>query len=271
VKNSDRIITFALMNKLRFVFASVLLLSMSGCYINADMMLKTPKDFVFDDPSQETIPDEYIIAPNDIIQFRLFSNKAYRITDMSAGAMEGNNRMMFNRQNQLNYQVNPTGFVRLPILDSVYLSGMTVRNAELFLETLYDSVYVDPFVQIEIINKRVIVFPGGGSEARIIYLQNNNTTLLEAIGMAGGVSGRGRANRIKIMRQKGDGTRKVFLIDLSTIEGLKSADMIVQANDYIYVEPVPYITREILQEVTPVISLITSAVLVVTSIRLLTR
>lgn len=270
MKSTNRILTFAVMNRIVLFLIFGATIFMSSCYINADMMLKTPKDFVFDDPDKDTIPNEYVIAPNDILQFRLFSNKAYRITDMSAGTMEGN-RMMLNRQNQLNYQVNPSGFVRIPILDSVYLSGMTIRNAELYLEQLYDSVYVDPFVQIEITNKRVIVFPGGGSEAKVIYLLNNNTTLLETIGLAGGISGRGRAKRIKIMRMKSDGTRKVFLIDLSTIEGLRNTDLIVQANDYIYVEPVPYITREILQELSPVIQIVTSAVVVVTSIRLLTR
>jgi polysaccharide export outer membrane protein len=258
------------MNRIVLILSFGLIILLSGCYINADIMLKTPKDFVFDDPSKDTIPDEYIIAPNDIIQFRLFSNKAYRITDMSAGTMDGN-RAMFNRQNQLNYQVNPTGYVRLPILDSVFLSGLTVRNAELYLEKLYDSVYVEPFVQIEITNKRVIVFPGGGSDAQVVYLTNNNTTLLEVIGMSGGINNRGRAKRIKIMRLKPDGTRRVFLVDLSTIEGIRNADLIVQANDYIYIEPVPQISREILQETAPLVSILSSAVVVITAIRLLQR
>ena len=62
--------------------------------------------------------------------------------------------------------------------------------------------------------KRVIVFPGNGSDAKVIPLTNNNTTLTEAIAMAGGITDRGRANHIKVMRRVGS-ERKVYKIDLS--------------------------------------------------------
>jgi polysaccharide export outer membrane protein len=89
---------------------------------------------------------------------------------------------------------------------------------------------------------------------------------MEAIAMAGGITQRGRAAKIKLIR-KIDGERKVYLIDLSTIDGLKYVDMIVQANDYIYVEPVPQIGNEILRDVAPIVSLITSAVLIYTVVQ----
>jgi polysaccharide export outer membrane protein len=228
-------------------------------------MLKTPKDFVFDDPSQDTI-DQYRIGINDIIQFRLFANDGYKIIDLSAGT-EDNGRVFMNRANILSFTVDPGGFVRIPILDSVHVYGRTIRETEFLLQELYDTFYVDPFVQVEVINKRVIVFPGNGSDAKIINLVNDNTTLLEVIASAGGIPERGKASRIKIMRRKEDGTRKVFLIDLSTIEGLKSCDMIMQANDYVYVEPVPQISRELLAEIAPIVSILSSTIFVVSAIR----
>jgi polysaccharide export outer membrane protein len=56
----------------------------------------------------------------------------------------------------------------------------------------------------------------------------------------------------------------VYTIDLSTIEGLKYSDMIVQANDYIYVEPRPNLVRGVLAEFTPVITGISSLFLIFT-------
>ena len=50
---------------------------------------------------------------------------------------------------------------------------------------------------------------------------------------------------------------------MSTIEGLEYADLIVQANDYIYVEPDPELGKEILGEVAPVVSLVSSAAVIV--------
>ena len=104
------------------------------------------------------------------------------------------------------------------------------------------------------------------SKTQVIYLANNNTTLLEAIAMAGGITERGRASRIKLIRKDVNGKRIVYRIDLSTIEGLTYTDILVQANDYIYVEPVPELGREILKEVAPIISIITSGAIVISVI-----
>ena len=112
---------------------------------------------------------------------------------------------------------------------------------------------------IRLVNQRVIVFPGKG-EAQVVYLQNTNTSLLEAIAMAGGIRDEGRANSIKLMRKTSNG-REIYKIDLSTIEGLSAAEMIIQSNDYIYVDFKPRIASSLLTEVAPWLSIITTAVL----------
>ena len=89
---------------------------------------------------------------------------------------------------------------------------------------------------------------------------------MEAIALAGGIAERGRASRIKLIRKNDNGQRQVYRIDLSTIEGLKYTDILVQANDYIYIEPVPEIGRELLKEVAPIVSLISSAAIVISVI-----
>lgn len=250
-----------------FIFLSLTAL-LSGCYINSNIMLKTPKDYVFADPDADTVVAEYRIAPNDVVQFRLFANEGYRLIDLSAGTEE-NGRVLMNRNAMIDYMVDKYGFVRLPILDSVQIAGYTIREAEIYLQELYDTFYVDPYVIVEVLSRRAIIFPGGGSDAKVVSLTNSNTTLIEVLAAAGGINGRGRAERIKIMRKDIEGNRKVYLIDLSTIEGLKRTDMIIQANDYIYVEPVPQIGREILNELQPIVSILSSAVLIYTAIRTL--
>ena len=79
--------------------------------------------------------------------------------------------------------------------------------------------------------------------------------MIEALADAGGITPTGKAYKIKLIR--GD-TRnpQVMLIDLSTVEGLKQSNLLLQANDIIYVEPVPRISQGILAELTPIIGLI---------------
>ena len=132
---------------------------------------------------------------------------------------------------------------------------------------LFSGEYVEPFVQVKVTNQRVIVFPGNGSDAKVIPLMNSNTTLMEALAQAGGITDRGKANTIKLMR-KVDGKRVVYGIDLSTMDGLQYVDMIVQANDYIYVEPTPEIGKQVAQNVVPIVSLISSAIVIISAINL---
>ena len=43
---------------------------------------------------------------------------------------------------------------------------MTVREAELMLEEKYTKYYNKPYVQLLVVNRRVVVFPGGGGDAK---------------------------------------------------------------------------------------------------------
>lgn len=249
----------------------LLTLIMNSCGINSDLMFKTEKNYQYD-----TIPDnenpEYTLSVNDEIQFRLFSNQGFKILDIVSGESNttGNNNQALTQGNAITYKVEQDSTVKLPIVGKVKLVGVTLDSCENYLEKIYSEYYIEPFVQIRVINNRVIVFPGSGGDAQVVQLKNNNTTLLEALALAGGLAKRGKAKKIKVMRMV-EGKREVYLIDLSTIEGLGKADMIVQANDYIYVEPTPEISRELLAEIAPILGIITSAAAVVVIIQSFTK
>jgi polysaccharide export outer membrane protein len=161
--------------------------------------------------------------------------------------------------------VRSNGTADLPILGSVQVAGFTVKQLEDTLSAQYANKngYINPFVQVKLTNQRVIVFPGSGADAKVVALQNNNTTLMEVIAMAGGIADRGRADRVKLMRVE-NGKRIVYELDMSTIDGLKYADLVVQANDYIYVEPAEQVGKEFVESAAPIVSLLSSALIVIT-------
>ena len=232
----------------------------SSCTINSHVMLKTPKDYVFDTPPDKPI-DEYIISVNDILQFRLFANDGFQLIDIAAGQAGAGSQAALSQRSNINYVVQKDSLARLPILGNINIVGKTIADAEAFLQAEYAKFYVDPFILLTISNKRVIVFPGTGSSASVVSLSNNNTNLIEVLALVGGIAGNSKANRIKIVRQT-KVKKEVYLVDLSTIEGIKAGSMIVQANDIIYVEPNPNLAREALADITPVLSLLSTALLV---------
>jgi len=224
-------------------------------------MMKTGKNYQYSTfpPSQ---PLEYKISPNDVLSFNIFSNDGFQLIDVTtmAGEKGTPNVRSAGTAGGLKYQVEFDGTVKLPLLSRVALKGMTVREAEAFLEEKYSTFYNKPYVLLEVTNRRVIIFPGSEGAAKVVELDNENTTLMEALASAGGISKSGKAHNVKLIR--GDlKNPQIYLIDLSTIEGVKQADLILQANDIIYIEPQLRIGKDVIAEALPYISIITTLIL----------
>lgn len=241
-----------------FVFSLILLTS---CGVNSHVMFKTADSEVITENIPISPDDAYRLAPDDKISFSLFVENGKKVIDVSAGIGSQASSSQRLTSGNLEYLVRHDGNVELPMLGLVHVAGLSTIEVQQKLSKLYSTSYIDPFIQVEVTNRRVIVFPGSGGAAKVIYIANDNTTLMEAIALAGGITERGKAKVVKVMRQTDEG-RKVYQVDLSTLEGLKYADMIVQSNDYVYIEPTKQLSREFLKEVTPIVSLITSAILV---------
>jgi len=129
------------------------------------------------------------------------------------------------------------------------------------LEDKYIVYFNKPFVQLKVTNNRVTIFPGGqGSQAVVVNLDNPNTTLFEALAKAGGIQD-GKAHRVKLIR--GDlKNPQVYLIDLSTIEGMTKANLTLQANDIIYVEPRDKVPQKVIEAITPYLTLLSTFLLI---------
>jgi polysaccharide export outer membrane protein len=240
----------------------------SGCgWLNPNIMLKTPKGFQYTKFPDSISTKEYRLSPNDIIEFNIYSNDGFKLIDLTS-LNSANSSYRF--QSSLAYQVESDGYCKLPIIGRTKLNGYTIKETELMLEGMYSAYYVKPFVLMKVLNNRVIVFPGSAGDAKVIPLVNNNTTLIEAIALAGGIAEDGKARMVKLIRENKD-KHDVYLIDLSKIQGIKEASMVVQANDIIYVEPRRRISSKVVQEIAPIVTILTSIFLVVTYSKAISR
>jgi polysaccharide biosynthesis/export protein len=255
------------MRKLLFFIGITLLIS--GCgWLNPNIMLKTDKNYTYSKFSDSSYnAKEYRIAINDLIEFSLYSNEGFKLVDLTSLNSSNTN---YRFDNSLQYLIETDGFCKLPILGKTKLVGLTVKETELLLEEKYSAFYIKPYVLVKVLNKRVIVFPGSAGDARVIPLVNNNTTLIEAIALAGGIADDGKARQVKLIRDN-KGTHEVYLIDLSKIEGIREASMVVQSNDIIYIEPRRRISSKVIQEIAPILSILTSTFIVIAYTRAITK
>jgi polysaccharide export outer membrane protein len=220
-------------------------------------MLKTPKDFVYDKLVDSLSRLDYKIAANDAVQYRIFTNNGFNLI-----ALATSSNATF--RNDLDVIVESDGAVKMPLLGRINILGLTIKEAQELLETKYSEYYIDPFVSLKITNKRVIIFPGNGGQAKVLPLANNNTTVMEAIANAGGILEDGKAYKVKLIRQNpvDDSKPFVYLMDLSHIQGIVDGRSKVQAGDIIYVEPRYKPLSTFTREIAPVITLITTAFIV---------
>ncbi|MBI3518954.1 MAG: polysaccharide biosynthesis/export family protein [Bacteroidetes bacterium] len=220
-------------------------------------MLKTPKDYTYDKIADSLSKQDYKIDFNDIINVRIFSNDGFKIVDLASSSQ-------MQRWIDLDYVVNRDGTCKLPLIGRVRLAGLSIREATEYLEQIYADYYVKPFVFMTVTNKRVIVFPGNGGAAKVLYLTNNNTTVIEALALTGGIADDGKAYKVKLIRNQDNQKPKVYLMDLSKIEGIAVGNTVVLAHDIIYVEPRYRFARTLVAEITPIISLISTTFLLYT-------
>ncbi|MES2628312.1 MAG: polysaccharide biosynthesis/export family protein [Bacteroidota bacterium] len=256
---------------MRFLSFLIVVFVLSSCNINSYIMLKDGKTTTFSEPPVSEYK-EYRISPFDQITFRFYKNSGFEILGgSSVDAGVGNTA--FQQQQQLalinTYNVEADGKVKLPYVGKVDVSGMTLREAEAYLESRYDSIYVRPFIILNVVNKRVIVSRGNGA-SQVVPLVNTNVSVFEALSLAGGIDERGKSKKIKLIRRVAGG-HEIYKLDLSTVEGLAMADMPVQANDIIYVDPRRQYAGEFLREAAPYVSILTSIVLILTATRTLSN
>jgi polysaccharide biosynthesis/export protein len=240
-----------------FIFCLPLLFSCRS--LNPSIMFQTGKGYQYAQPDSATmkVQSEYKLAPFNDLELHIYSNDGYKLVDItnSAGGQGMNN-------NLVKYSIETDGFVKLPLLGRVELKGLTVREAEKLLEEKYATFYNKPFILLKVLNRKVLVFKGEGGSAAPVILTSDNMTLIDAVAATAGIAPTGKAYKIKLIR--GDYKNpKIYLIDLSTIEGMKQADLQLQANDIIYVEPTRNIAESLLVKISPVIGLLTTIVLTV--------
>lgn len=227
---------------------------MSCKILRPNLMLTTPSGYKYADLNDSLSRLSYLLAPNDIISFQIFTNDGFKMVDVINNAQTS----YFVRAEAT---IEQDGTVKMPMIGRVKITGLTIPEAEKKLEELYSEYYIKPFVRLSVNNKRVIVFPGNSAQAKVIPLQNNNTTVLEAIALAGGIPEDGKAYKVKLIRTLPDGNSLVYLLDLSTIDGLSKGQTTVLANDIIYVEPRYRPVQAFVRDIAPIMSLLLSTLI----------
>ena len=284
----------------KFICLFFLLSSLFSCAGNQNNILfRTGEDFdnsAFDKVKAEA-EQNYRLAPFDYITLQVFTNEGEIMIDPSGdfgeevtdgGGVITQNRNQFETDISgiptgnlggvgvvgggvggflRRYLIQETGEIVLPMIGKTKLAGLTLYQADSLLAEKFSKFYEEPYVVTRYINKRVMVMGAMGN--KVITLTNENMTLLEVLTLAGNFDNNTRANKIRLIRNASTGTPIMKNIDLSTWQGLQNAELIIQPNDVVYVEPRRRVGSEFLADFAQVASAIGSSVTLILTILLI--
>lgn len=169
------------------------------------------------------------INPGDVISFRNLQNETQVLGYISgAGGIASSSE----------YEINPNGFVDLPSLGKIKLSGLTIEEAENFLNKAYsEKLLKEPAIKIFINNLKVTLL-GEFAKQGNIPLKKNYTHLTEVLGEAGGFTLKADASKVKIIR--GDlKNPEIVEVNLKNIKSLGDSRLYLRNNDIVYVDVKP--------------------------------
>jgi polysaccharide export outer membrane protein len=204
-----------------------------------------------------------VIKPFDKLDLRIYTNDGYQLIDMESSSTVAN-----SQRSSTPYLVEYDGVVKVPTLGRVPVSGLTIKKAEELLEQKYSQFYQKPFVLVNVTNRRVVVFNSGSTKGTVLNIENEKFTLIEALAQSGGIDDFSKAYKIKLLRGNLDNPQ-VYLFNIRSVEEMKKANVVLQANDIIYVEKRPRYVSRTLNELMPFITLANTFFLIYITVKAL--
>lgn len=225
---------------------------------------KTPPPFYLDKTQDTTIKKnnkqaELRIKKNDQLSIQVVSLSNDPKTDLLYNLpTEGNGATS-------GYLVDGEGNIEYPRLGTIHVEGMTKKElATEIKKRLTEPVELlrSPTVIIRFLNYKITVLGFVGREG-MLDVPGEKINIIQAIGLAGGITEFGRKDRVKVTRETDDEI-KIGYVDLSSDTLFQSQYYYLVQNDVITVEPTKAKTRQadqtvVAQRISMALGIITSA------------
>ncbi|MFV0217367.1 polysaccharide export protein [Empedobacter falsenii] len=133
------------------------------------------------------------------------------------------------------YTVDENGNISLPMVGNVQLAGLTRSQAIETIKNKVSQYIVNPGVNVNFVNFRISVL-GEVSRPGSFIVPTERITLLDALGMAGDLTIKGKRENVTVIRES-NGVKERYNVDLTSESALNSPVYYLVQNDVVYVEP----------------------------------
>jgi len=154
----------------------------------------------------------------------------------NAIASGGGTASLNQQQAAAGYLVNKEGFVELPILGKIKVSGFTTSEATDIIRNAVLEYYKDATVTVRFADFKISV-AGEVLRPGVYIMPNEKVTILDAITMAGDLTVFGKRENVLLLRDNLNGTKTAYRVNLKNSDMISAPYYYLRQNDYIYVEP----------------------------------
>lgn len=215
------------MNKEFFKYIVILFLGLgvSACSV---------KDYTLFSNNQEMVG---IIDQNKTVEvFRYKIQPHDRLSVMFYAHPELSTRVVGSlRRDEIGILVNSKGIATFPLVGDINMSNIYQEDAGKMLEEAYAEFIVDPHLNLEVINKRIVVL-GEVKNPGVVEIQNETMNLFEVMSRSGGLTVKGKRSGVIVLR--GDMKNpKMMTIDLTDMESILAHNLMLLPNDIVYISP----------------------------------
>jgi len=178
---------------------------------------------------------EYKIQTNDIlsVRFESLTPKEYDFLTQAIDPAAAN--PFVGGALLLGDLVDEQGEIPFPVVGKVKVGGFTVFQIQELLQKLAVNYLESPIVKVRLLNYRITLL-GEVNREGLVVLNNNRVSMLEAIGLGGGLTDISDKTNLKLLRQNGN---KIDIIYLNMLDEnfIKSPYYYVHQNDILIVPP----------------------------------
>jgi polysaccharide export outer membrane protein len=136
------------------------------------------------------------------------------------------------------YSVDSLGNIDIPLIGTVKAKGLTAEQLGQSINKLLSNILKLKSISVKMANYRISVL-GEVKNPGTFFILNDQTTLLQALALAGDLTDFGNRKRVKIVRNDlEDKTSHISYVDLTSPDIMYNPTYYLHPNDVVYVEPI---------------------------------